>query len=277
MQQPARFLRLNSDNVSFSGLSGSRIRAFPGRTAAAPVVCVLLFVATAMCGPRTLCALDVPALSGRVNDYASMLSAGAEAAIEEKLAVLEKEESTQIAVLTVPALDGEPIEDFSMRVVEAWKLGRGDFDNGALLLVAAAERRVRIEVGYGLEGSLTDLAAGRIVDNGIVPLFARGRFDEGVLKGVELMIAAVRGEYMAPDDDGRPGNHPSIPVIIIVLLILYFYSQVPRGGGGSGPLIFTGGPGGGFYGGTRSGGFGGGGGFSGGGGGFGGGGASGSW
>ena len=275
MRQPARFRRLNSDGVSSPGLFGSRRRAFlepfAGRLAALPIVCGLFFAVVAMCGPRALYALDVPALSGRVNDYASMLSVGAEAAIEEKLAALEKEESTQIAVLTVPALDGEPIEDFSMRVVEAWKLGRGDFDNGALLLVAAAERRVRIEVGYGLEGSLTDLTAGRIVDNGIVPLFARGRFDEGVLKGVELMIAAVRGEYMAPDDDGRSGNHPSLPVIIIVLLILYFYSQVPRGGGGSGPLIFTGGPGGGFYGGTRSGGFGGG------GGGFGGGGASGSW
>lgn len=245
---------------------------------------LLTFAAVTLLFPSSSRALDVPALSGRINDYAAMISPEMERELDERLAALEKAESTQIAVLTVSSLDGEPIEDFSIRVVEAWGLGRKDFDNGALLLVAARERKVRIEVGYGLEGRLTDLAAGRIVDNAIVPLFASGRFDEGFQEGIDLMIAAVKGEYTAPHKENAPVSGSLLSAIILMLLIIYFYSQIPRGGGGrgSGPVIFTGGPGGGFYGGTRSGGFGGGsfgggGGFSGGGGGFGGGGASGSW
>ncbi len=221
-------------------------------------------------------AVEIPALTGRVNDYASMISAEAEREINEKLARLEENESTQVVVLTVESLEGEPLEDFSLRLVEAWKIGQKDFDNGVVLLVAKKDRKLRIEVGYGLEGALTDLTAGRIVDNDIEPLFKKGQFDQGFVRGVDMIIAAVQGEYSASQ---RDGGGSLLPVLIIMILIIYFYSQVPRGGGGggSGPLIFTGGPGsGGFYGGRSSGGsFGGG--FSGGGGGFGGGGASGSW
>lgn len=222
-------------------------------------------------------ALEVPSLAGRVNDYASMLSAEAELEISEKLARLEKEESTQIVVLTVESLEGEPLEDFSIRVVEAWRIGQKEIDNGVLLLAAKKERKVRIEVGYGLEGVLTDLTAGRIIDNEITPLFARNRFDEGFVHGIDMIIAAVQGEYSAlqKEDSSEDGGGSFLPVLIILILIMYFYSQVPRGGrgGGSGPLIFTGGQGRGvFYGGSSSGG-----GFSGGGGSFGGGGASGNW
>ena len=227
-------------------------------------------------------AVQLPPLTGRVNDYASMISPEAEREINEKLALLEKNESTQVVVLTVDSLEGEPLEDFSIRVAEAWKMGQKEYDNGVLLLVAKKDRKVRIEVGYGLEGALTDLTAGRIVDNEMVPLFAKGSFDEGFVRGVDLIIATVKGEYSALQKErGSGGNGGAfLPVLIILMLIVYFYSQIPRGGGGhgSGPLIFTGGPGaGGFYGGGgRRGGFSGGG-FSGGGGSFGGGGASGSW
>ncbi len=227
-------------------------------------------------------AVELPPLTGRVNDYASMISPEAEREINEKLALLEKNESTQVVVLTVDSLEGEPLEDFSIRVAEAWKMGQKEYDNGVLLLVAKKDRKVRIEVGYGLEGALTDLTAGRIVDNEMVPLFAKGSFDEGFVRGVDLIIATVKGEYSALQKErGSGGNGGAfLPVLIILMLIVYFYSQIPRGGGGhgSGPLIFTGGPGaGGFYGGgSRRGGFSGGG-FSGGGGNFGGGGASGSW
>ena len=225
-------------------------------------------------------ALEVPALTGRVNDYAAMISPAAEMEIERKLEGLEAGESTQLAVLTIETLDGEPLEDFSIRVVDAWKLGRDEYDNGVLLLVAKKERKVRIEVGYGLEGALTDLLAGRIVDNEIVPFFKKGRFDEGFIRGVDAVIASVNGEYTAPEEAVEGEAEGSLlPVLIILILILYFYSQIPRGGSGhgSGPLIFTGGHGGSLFGGGggRGGGFGGG--FSGGGGGFGGGGASGSW
>ena len=227
-------------------------------------------------------AVEIPSLNGRVNDLASMISAKAEIEINEKLAVLEKKESTQVVVLTIDSLEGEPLEDFSIRVAEAWKIGQKEFDNGVLLLVAKKDRKARIEVGYGLEGALTDLTAGRIVDNEIVPLFEKGKFDEGFMRGIDLIVAAVQGEYSAMEKENGSGEREGsfLPVLVILILIIYFYSQIPRGGSGrgSGPLIFTGGPGaGGFYGGSSRGGGLGGGGFSGGGGGFGGGGASGSW
>ncbi|KZK74547.1 MAG: hypothetical protein A3K90_02170 [Pelodictyon luteolum] len=227
----------------------------------------------------TLFALDVPALSGRVNDYGAMISPSARASIDRSLARLEKEESTQVVVLTVPSLEGDAIEDFSMRVAEAWKIGRKGKDNGALLIASRDDRKIRIEVGYGLEGSLTDLTAGRIVQNEMVPLFRAGRIDEGFLQGVSSIIAAVHGEYRAEPGAPKKGGRVSLPMLMLLLFFIYFSGLFSRHrGGGGGPFI-SGGPGGGFYGGGTFGGGGGfgGGGFGGGGGGFGGGGASGSW
>lgn len=223
-------------------------------------------------------ALDVPPLRSRVNDGAGMISPQAEAALEAKLADLEKNESTQIVILTVPSLEGEPVEDFSIRVAEAWKIGRKGLDNGVLFLVSRDDRKVRIEVGYGLEGSLTDLLAGRIVQNEVTPAFKAGRFDAGFERGVEAILLAVRGEYKAAPAKEKGGS-PSIGLILLIILFIYFFSQISRGSRGGGPMIFGGGPGGGYYGGGSFGGgsFGSGGGFSGGGGGFGGGGASGDW
>jgi len=226
-------------------------------------------------------ALDVPPLGGRVNDGAGMISPQAEAALEAKLADLEKNESTQIVILTVPSLQGDPIEDFSIRVVEAWKIGRKGLDNGVLFLVSRDDRKVRIEVGYGLEGRLTDLLAGRIVQNEVTPAFKAGQFDAGFQRGVEAILLAVRGEYKAPPAKEKGGT-PSLGLILLIILFIYFFTQITRGSGGGGPMIFGGGPGGGYYGGGGGGSFGGGsfgggGGFSGGGGGFGGGGASGNW
>ncbi|MBF0585649.1 TPM domain-containing protein [Prosthecochloris sp. N3] len=227
--------------------------------------------------PVDLRALEVPELTERVNDYAGMISPAAEAELVRRLRALEEEESTQIVVLTIPSLEGEVIEDYSIRVVDEWKIGQRDRDNGALLLVARDDRELRIEVGYGLEGRLTDLVAGRIVDRVIVPRFARGEVDEGFLAGTDAMIAAVRGEYqagdMAEEQTGQRG--PLLPVLMVLLFIYYFFRQIPRGGRGSGPIVF-GGPGGFHRGGFGGGGFSSGG-FSGGGGGFGGGGSSGSW
>lgn len=241
----------------------------------------LFFIIQFLCLVPVSRAVEIPILTGRVNDYASMISAQAETQINEKLARLEDRESTQVVVLTIESLEGEPLEDYSIRLAEAWKIGQKEFDNGVILLVSRKDRKVRIEVGYGLEGALTDLTAGRIVDNDIVPLFKKGQFDQGFVRGVDMIVAAVKGEYSASQKavESEDSEGSFFPVLIILILIIYFYSQVPRGGGGqgSGPVIFTGGHGGGgFYGGSRGGGsFGGG--FSGGGGGFGGGGASGSW
>ncbi|MDH3828258.1 MAG: TPM domain-containing protein [Desulfobacterales bacterium] len=107
-----------------------------------------------------LWALEVPALRTRVNDHAGMLSAATRQQLEDILSRLEQTDSTQIVVLTIPSLGGEVLEEFSLKVAEKWQIGQKGFDNGAILLIAKNDRKLRIEVGYGLEGSLTDLMAG---------------------------------------------------------------------------------------------------------------------
>ncbi len=182
----------------------------------------VLFSALAM--PGALYALAPPPLKGRVNDYAAMLSASTARALSISLQELEQSDSTQIVVLTIPSLDGEPLEGFSLRVAEQWRIGQKGHDNGALLLIAKKERKVRIEVGYGLEGTLTDIAAGRIIRNVIVPRFRAGDFDRGVLDGVQAMVAAVRGEYSAADKrtaDGREKmNWNAVTFALFIFLAL---------------------------------------------------------
>lgn len=147
----------------------------------------------------SLSALEVPALKGRVNDHAAMLSAATRQQLEDILSRLEQTDSSQIVVLTIPSLGGEVLEEFSLKVAGKWKIGQKGFDNGAILLIAQKDRKLRIEVGYGLEGSLTDLMAGRIIRNVIVPQFKAGNFDQGIIDGVQAMIGVVRGEYQAPE------------------------------------------------------------------------------
>jgi uncharacterized protein len=142
-------------------------------------------------------ALGVPELKGHVNDYAGLLSRATEKALVQRLQELAQTDSTQIVVLTIPSLKGDNLEAFSMRVVESWQLGQKGLDNGALLLVAKNDRKIRIEVGYGLEGRLTDLMSGRIIRHVILPAFKNGNFDQGVIAGVEAMIGVVRSEYQA--------------------------------------------------------------------------------
>jgi len=217
--------------------------------------------------------IPVPALSGRVNDYGAMISAPVRSELETKLQQFEAAESTQIVILTIPSLQGEPIENFSIRAAESWKIGQKGSDNGVLLIVSRDDHKARIEVGYGLEGRLTDLLAGRIVQDEIAPAFKAGQFDAGFTKGISSIIAAVHGEYKAKPQ--TKGSRPSFTLLTLILLVIYFISQIFRGHRG-GPMA-NGGFGGGFYGGGGFGGGGGGGGFGGGGGGFGGGGASGDW
>lgn len=157
-----------------------------------------LFLAAALIAVPAL-ALDVPALKGRVNDYANMLSPETVSALDAKLAEFERQDSTQVVVITIPTLEGEEIEEFSIRVAEQWKIGQKKKDNGVILMIAKEERRMRIEVGWGLEGTLTDLRAGRIIDNVIAPSFKAGEYDRGVTEGVDAIIQTVRGEYTATD------------------------------------------------------------------------------
>jgi len=172
--------------------------------------------------------IEVPTLKERVNDHANMLSSSTEKQLATVLAALEKEESTQIAVLTIDSLDGENLEGFSLRVVENWQLGQEKLDNGALLLVVKNDRKIRIEVGYGLEGVLTDLTAGRIIRNIITPNFKNGNFDRGIADGISAMIASVHGEYAG--QGGKQENSSNqdnfTGYIIFMFFILFNISKI---------------------------------------------------
>jgi uncharacterized protein len=151
----------------------------------------LLFAACITATPAL--ALDVPYLSGRVVDNAEILSPAARERITQQLKAHEDASTNQIAVLTVPALEGDSIEDFAVRVFEEWKLGGKEADNGVLVVVAPQDRRMRIEVGYGLEGTLTDVVASRIIRDVMTPRFKAGDFDGGVEQGVQAIVQVLNG------------------------------------------------------------------------------------
>jgi uncharacterized protein len=136
----------------------------------------------------------VPKLASRVTDLAGTLTAADRASLEEKLAAFEARKGAQVAVLVVPTTQPEAIEQYSIRVVDTWKLGREKPDDGALLLVATEDRQLRIEVGRGLEGALTDLVSNRIIDETITPRLREGDFAGGISAGVDRMIAVIDGE-----------------------------------------------------------------------------------
>jgi uncharacterized protein len=140
----------------------------------------------------------VPPLTGRVVDQTGTLSTSDVASLTQKLKDLETRKGSQVAVLIVPTTQPETIEQFSIRVAEAWKIGRKKIDDGALLVVAKNDRKLRIEVGYGLEGSLTDVTANRIINEIIVPKFRSGDFAGGISAGVDRIIAVAEGEKLPP-------------------------------------------------------------------------------
>ena len=227
--------------------------------------------------------LPVPELWGaRIHDEANVLSPAFESELEQILKTHEDSTSNQIAVLIIPTLQDEPIEDYTFRVAEAWKLGRAEKDNGILVLVAVNDRKVRIEVGEGLEGVVPDAIANQIIRNEIAPNFRENNYEAGIRAAVRAIIQAIGGEYQAEEGQTvtRRGRGGSLWGTFIILIIILLISRMT--GGGRGRNYRRGGwtPGAGWYGGGVSGrgggGFGGGG-FSGGGGGFSGGGSSGSW
>jgi uncharacterized protein len=141
--------------------------------------------------------LDVPPLRARVNDLAGLLSQEQASRLEDQLAQFEQETSHQVAVLTIPTLDGEDIEGFSIRVAENWKMGHKGNDNGVILLIARDDRKLRIEVGYGLEGVLPDAIANRIIQEVIVPRFRDRDFPGGIESGASAIIQTIRGERIS--------------------------------------------------------------------------------
>lgn len=144
----------------------------------------------------------VPALTGRVVDQAGILSAEQRQAISRKLEAFEQAKGSQVAVLVVPTTGGEAIEDFATRVTDQWKLGRAGVDDGVLLLIAMQERRMRIQTGRGVQGSLTDALSKRIIAERVTPFFRAGDFPGGIAAGVDSILAAVSGESLPPPSKG---------------------------------------------------------------------------
>lgn len=225
----------------------------------------------------------IPELWGtRIHDEANLLSAGVSGQLESELKRFEDSTSNQIAILIIETLDGYPIEDYSLKVAEKWKLGEANKDNGVLLLVVVKDRDVRIETGEGVEGALPDAVCNQIIRNIIAPNFRQNNFDGGIYGAVKAIEGAIKGEYTAEapvKKNGRKGSGSLIPFLVIVF-ILIIISRIRGGGSNRGRGGWSSGSGwygGGFGGGGGWSGGGGGGGFSGGGGGFSGGGSSGSW
>lgn len=209
-----------------------------------------------------------PALSGRVVDRANLLGGQAEQRINTQLEAHENATGNQVVVVTLPDLQGYDIESFGYQLGRHWQIGQKGKDNGVLLIVAKAERKMRIEVGYGLEGTLTDAISANIIQTILRPAFKRGQFEQGIEAGTTAIIEALGGQYSMRKTTSRK----SFPTwLFLVFIIVIVFRNLFRGGGGFGRSYGSGR----YYGGTFGGG--GGGGFSGGGGGFGGGGASGGW
>lgn len=183
-------------------------------------------------------ALDVPKLQARVTDLAGLLSAEQIGALDTKLRDLETSDSAQIAILIIPSLEGEALEDYSERVASAWRLGQKGRDNGALMLLAMKERRVRIEVGYGLEAKLTDALSRRIIQDEIVPNFREGDYYQGIDAAATAVIQVVRGSYQptsrSPRETSRRsgGRHSFDWLIFLLFPLLWILSSTGKWGGG---------------------------------------------
>ena len=203
----------------------------------------ILILAILVLMPLQVLALDVPGLTGRVNDYARLLSPENVSRLEQKLAGFEQETSTQIVVLTIPSLQGDNIEQFAIRVVDQWKIGQKGKDNGVLLVLAQAERKVRIEVGMGLQGVLPDITAGQIIRNVMAPLLKADNFDQAMSDGTDAIMAATKGEFTAsPQDQHRRPQKKSTSSLTLFLLaavaavILGSYSRFLGGVAGAAGL-----------------------------------------
>lgn len=247
-----------------------------------PVLC--LFLGLSALGQEVI----PPAPKQYFNDYAGVISPQTAQRLNLRLEKFERDTSSQVVVAVFPRMQSQSsIEDYTIRVAEAWKAGQKGKDNGAVLFVFVQDRRLYLQVGYGLEGALPDALASRIIDQEITPHFRAGNYDAGLEAGVNAILAATRGEYQGTGNTaagGRSRGGSAAGAVIAIIILLFIVSSIFRPRGGRGLYRRRGFPhhggwtmGGGGFGG--SGGFSGGGfgGFSGGGGGFGGGGAGGRW
>lgn len=250
------------------------------------VAAVVAFLAT------TAFALDVPPAPTRwFTDAANVVDSGQASALNDKLAAFEQRSGAQFIIYVFPSLQGEALEDFTIRCAEKWKVGNKKYDNGLILFVFVQERKLRIEVGYGLEPTITDAFSSDVIRNDIAPHFKQGDYAGGLNAGADAIIARVENKEspVAPvrqtrTQNAKPGGFDLFGLLFLLFIIFFVILPLARRGGGCGgclwPMFFLGGGGrgvtfgGGGWGGGGGGGFGG---FSGGGGSFGGGGASGGW
>lgn len=244
------------------------------RYALACLFAIGLLFASGLC----LAEPEFPRLSGRVVDSASLLSGSVRDELTRLLDEHERETTNQIVVVTIRSLQGYAIEDFGYQLGRHWGIGQADKNNGALLIVAPNERRVRIEVGYGLEGALTDALSHEIIQAHVLPAFRTKDYEQGIVDGTKAILAAIAGTYEAPPKEASEQGIPLLPLLVGILLILVLFHFVTLATPTTGYRRSDDDWGGGYVSsgnGFSSGGFGGG--FGGGGGSFGGGGASGSW
>jgi uncharacterized protein len=255
------------------------------RCAWAALLCLLIFASSALAAEPKF-----PTLTGRVVDDAGVLSAATQSQLTDMLAAHERATGQQVVIVTLDSLQGFTIEDYGYQLGRHWGIGQKGTNTGALLIVAPKEHKVRIEVGYGLEGTLTDAQSRTIIEQSILPSFRSGDFNAGILNGTQAIIQVLGGNPLAAEPESQQvANSAAVPWGFLIIWCLFFFGPwiifivrwlrhhndpawqlhrnaiiMQRGGGG-------------WSGGSSSWGGGGGGGFSGGGGSFGGGGASGSW
>ena len=247
-------------------------------------LCLLLAAAFVSLAVATAYALTFPALTGRVVDEAGILDATTEQSLADKLAGVEAANGAQIVVVTLKSLQGTSLEDYGYQLGRAWGIGQKDKNNGVLLIVVPQDRKVRIEVGYGLEGELTDAVTRLIIQNSILPRFRTGDFAGGIARGIDDVVQVVSGDAAdfkqraARHKDPQPAGTNLVNLIVLAIVLIVVFRMLTGGGGGRGlrrrggmmgPIFI---PSGGSWSSGSSGG-----GFSGGGGSFGGGGASGDW
>jgi uncharacterized protein len=182
--------------------------------------CALLFSAAAA-GAATA----VPPLKARVTDLTGTLSAQDISRLEGQLAAFEQEKGAQVAVLMVPSVQPESIEEYAVRAFEQWQLGRKGVDDGVLLVIAKNDRKLRIETGYGLEGALNDATAKRIISEDIVPQFRRGDFAAGIDAGVSRILRVVGGETLPPPPPPEQGRQSPLPFDPMLLFAAFIFAN----------------------------------------------------
>jgi uncharacterized protein len=173
--------------------------------------------------PAGVYSRDVPYLAGRVNDTAGLLSPQAVKELEAVLKAHEDSTSNQVVVLTIPGLEGDDLEEFSVKVAETWKIGQKEKDNGVLLLIAVHDRQVRIEVGSGLEGDLPDITCGTIIRSEIIPRFRDGDYEAGIRSGVHAILRSIEGSY-SPEPDDLPGFFTHALAFLLFLVVVGIFT-----------------------------------------------------